>query len=166
MLSRIKNIQGVTLVELMATLVIISLVATLAYQVLFQGYSNYNRIKVETEIRDEADLIMASLVREIFTLKEKDISAKKFAGPKEYILEYQENGVNYNTGIKSKAGYILVRNAPLYISSSNIILMETSTIVEIVKGEYEVKIVLKNVKTSKEMQFINTIRTIKEQEVN
>ncbi|MEK6267720.1 MAG: prepilin-type N-terminal cleavage/methylation domain-containing protein [Planococcus sp. (in: firmicutes)] len=49
MKSKYFNQQGVTLVELLATILILSIVSALSYTVLNQGYSNYQRIKVETE---------------------------------------------------------------------------------------------------------------------
>ncbi|MGI2326456.1 PulJ/GspJ family protein [Planococcus sp. YIM B11945] len=72
MANKMKEEKGITLVELLATIVIFSIIAALAYSVLFQGYSNYQRTKVETELRDEADLIMASLISELFIAKKSE----------------------------------------------------------------------------------------------
>lgn len=72
-LKKLQNSNGITLVEILATIVILSIVSALAYSLLFQGYSNYQRIQAETELRDEADLIMASFIYELFTLKTTEI---------------------------------------------------------------------------------------------
>lgn len=72
-LKKLQNSNGITLVEILATIVILSIVSALAYSLLFQGYSNYQRIQAETELRDEADLIMASFIYELFTLKTSEI---------------------------------------------------------------------------------------------
>lgn len=70
----LKDNSGITLVEILASLVIVSIVAVLSYNVLSQGFANQQRIQVETELRDEADQIMASLVKEVFLLKKMDIA--------------------------------------------------------------------------------------------
>ncbi|GKW46803.1 prepilin-type N-terminal cleavage/methylation domain-containing protein [Planococcus sp. NCCP-2050] len=70
---RVKNESAISLVEVLATIVILSIVSALAYSLLFQGYSNYQRIQAETELRDEADLIMASFIYELFTLKTSEV---------------------------------------------------------------------------------------------
>lgn len=67
------NEAGVTLVELLAAIVITTIIGFVIYGVLFGGFKTYDRVKIETKLRDEADLIMAELISDMFTLHTSDI---------------------------------------------------------------------------------------------
>lgn len=69
----INNEKGLTLVELLATIVLMSIVGTLAYALLSQGYSNYQRVNAESELRDEADIIMSTLIKDLFSAKSSEV---------------------------------------------------------------------------------------------
>ena len=68
-----SNEKGLTLVELLTTIVLMSIVGTLAYSLLSQGYSNYQRVNAESELRDEADIIMSTLIRDLFSAKSNEV---------------------------------------------------------------------------------------------
>ncbi|MDJ0330987.1 prepilin-type N-terminal cleavage/methylation domain-containing protein [Planococcus sp. S3-L1] len=131
MIKIIKDNNGVTLVELLATLVIVSIIATLTYSVLFQGYSNYQRIQVESQLRDEADLIMASMVKDLFVLKKSQISLKNqcTAGVNKSLIEVKKikasNGTIeiYKTGFEN--GKVFVKGNEINFYNDNIKLLNT-----------------------------------------
>jgi prepilin-type N-terminal cleavage/methylation domain-containing protein len=167
--NNITNSKGITLVELLATLVIISIISTLCYQVLFQGYSNYKRIKIESELRDEADLIMASLVKEMFVLKKSEIQ-NHFTCP-DYYLNVQENGSSQvsTIGIKDEKVTINGEDIEFYNNDVKLItqdcsLPSTSTQLyssisnKLNDEEYTIHIVLN--RNGKVMEFENTIKVI------
>lgn len=68
-----NNENGLTLVELLATLVLMSIVGALAYSLLSQGYSNYQRVNAESEMRDEADIVMSTLIKDLFSAKSNEV---------------------------------------------------------------------------------------------
>jgi len=74
MKHRLKNEHGLSLVELLAVFVILGILSTIAYTVIFSGYKAYDRINVESDLRDEADIIMAELISDLYTLKESEIA--------------------------------------------------------------------------------------------
>lgn len=77
MMGHLKNERGLTLVELLAVFVILGIVSSLAYSVLMNGFKAYDRIEIESKLRDEADIIMAELISELYTLKESEINNKR-----------------------------------------------------------------------------------------
>lgn len=102
--NKLNNQDGVTLVELLATILLLGIVSALAYSVLLQGYSNYQRIKVETELRDEADLIMASFVSDLFVAKSSElelVEACQNGKIQSFVKVTKEDGSTYQTGFKN-----------------------------------------------------------------
>lgn len=73
--------RGLTLVEVLATFVIMAIVGFVAYSVLYSGFRTYDRVKIEAGLRDEADLIMSELVSEMFVIKESEIAQKRLPEP-------------------------------------------------------------------------------------
>src|SRR5690625_2588687 len=76
-MKRLTNESGLTLIELLATLAITTMIGLVAYAVLYNGFKTYERVKVETALRDEADIIMAELISHMYTLKTSDIQSKQ-----------------------------------------------------------------------------------------
>lgn len=72
-LLKMNKEKGITVVELLAAITITSIIGIVAYSVLFSGFSTYDRVKAEAELRDEADLIITSFINEMFTLKSDEI---------------------------------------------------------------------------------------------
>ncbi|MGE6412726.1 PulJ/GspJ family protein [Planococcus kocurii] len=172
--NKLNNNKGVTLVELLATIILVSIVATLAYTVLFQGYSNYQRTKVETELRDEADLIMASLISDLFVSKKSDLKLTetcKNGIVESYVKVTKKDGSSYETGFKNKQ--ILIKNQSVQFFNQSVSLVNptcTGSSSEILNSNltsidgvaYTVSFTLEIVKKQKKIQkeFINTIVVI------
>ncbi|GFZ88316.1 hypothetical protein GCM10008018_38090 [Paenibacillus marchantiophytorum] len=86
-----KKEDGFSLIELIASLSILSLVMGSIYGVITFGFTSYNKVTVENSLRDEADILMSSVMTELYTF-----------GP-----EYVSNIANEN-------GIELTRTAPLH----------------------------------------------------
>lgn len=176
-IERLVNNQGVTLVELLATIIIVSIVAALTYTILFQGYSNYQRVTVEAELRDEADLIMASLVKDIFTLKKSEVQLVQSCAngmANSYLNVTKTNPVTgvkatpYKTGLDS--GKVIAKGSQVQTSSDNIELLSTACtptspkfISQSANGaEYTITFSLKTKNSKKQLQidFTNTVTII------
>ncbi|MCH4825618.1 PulJ/GspJ family protein [Planococcus halocryophilus] len=174
MKSKYFNQQGVTLVELLATILILSIVSALSYTVLNQGYSNYQRIKVETELRDEADLIMASFVSDLFITKESELNLIESCTNgkvQSYVEVTKEDTPTYKTGFKDKEA--IVKDQVVQFYDKDIQLVEpscTGSSSEVLKSRlsspdgvaYTVKFTLETLKNNKlfSKEFTNVIVVI------
>lgn len=178
MLAKINNSKGITIVELLATLVIVSIVGTLSYSVLFQGYSNYQRIQAETEMRDEADLIMSSFIKDIFVLKSEEIEMESICSNDSSttlmkITKLNPNNLEeiieqYETGFKD--GEVVVKDQPVRFYNNSVTLLENECNGELHNLiteekdniEYKIKFTLKTTKGKQEhtMDFENTVQVI------
>src|SRR5690625_3854869 len=69
---------GLSLVELLAALTIASIIGVIAYSILFGGFKTYDRVKIQAELRDEADVIMAELISNLFTIKSSEVIERHF----------------------------------------------------------------------------------------
>lgn len=122
MLNRkIINEAGITLVEVLATLVIMSIIGALAYTILFQGYSNYNRVKIEAELRDEADLIMANYISDFYVMKKTETKLSNacvngFVNSS--VTVTKGTTTPYKTGVMNKE--IVVKGLPLQTNNTNV----------------------------------------------
>lgn len=63
----LKSEQGFTLVEMIAALTIFAMIVGLISGVTMYGFRSYQKISVENALRDEADLIMSSIITELYT---------------------------------------------------------------------------------------------------
>lgn len=170
------NSSGVTLIELLATLAIVGIIAGLAFSIFFQGLSSYERIKMEAELRDEADVIMSNFIKNIFTLKESEIDSLTTVcsnnSPNSYI-KLSENGISYNTGFFNNQ--ILINNVPIILQSNKVSLVPNicngvpsnlhNYITEIASPygkEYTVHFTLTTTLrgTERQLKFVNTIQVI------
>lgn len=63
-----KEEKGLSLVELIAVLTILSMVMGTIYAVISYGFTAYNKITVENSLRDEADTVMSAIMTEMYTV--------------------------------------------------------------------------------------------------
>lgn len=64
--NRLKNQQGFTLIEMIAALTIFSMVVGIISMVTMFGFRSYHKITIENSLREEADLIMSSIINELY----------------------------------------------------------------------------------------------------
>lgn len=67
------NNRGITIVEALAVITISSIVIVLSTSIIVQTFKNQKNISIESQLRDEADVISSSLMKDLFTLKESEI---------------------------------------------------------------------------------------------
>ncbi len=69
-----NNQKGLTLVELLAAIVIFSVIAIFATSILLNSIKTYAKINSDTILRDEADIIMSKFFKTIYSLKQEQIT--------------------------------------------------------------------------------------------
>lgn len=156
-MNNIRNQRGLTLVELLATLALIGVITTFAFSILMNGIRASNNIQIETSLRNEADVIMSSFIRTVYTMKESEISELRF--PAKNTENYY---IQTNTG--EKTGFI---KNEVWIANKKQLLLDPdisvlpSEISQPEPGQYEIVLRLKMAgDRPKEMTFVNVVRTI------
>lgn len=64
--DRLRSQQGFTLIELIAAITIFAMIAGIISAVTLFGFRSYHKITIENSLRDEADLIMSSIINELY----------------------------------------------------------------------------------------------------
>lgn len=163
----IHSNKGLTLVELLATLTILSFIGIVIYSVLFNGIRSYERTMEETKLRDEADYIMANFIDEFFTLKVSDIDVKQ--------LPNETNNLSYITIKKGteekqlgfKDGKVVLINKELEPLDSNVELSNESKIIATSESEYMVALVLQTKDTKRKLELTSIFNILDDRkEVN
>ncbi|WP_339318597.1 prepilin-type N-terminal cleavage/methylation domain-containing protein [Paenibacillus sp. FSL R10-2734] len=62
----LKNQQGFTLIEMIAAITLFAMVAGMISMVMMFGFRSYHKITIENSLREEADLIMSSIINELY----------------------------------------------------------------------------------------------------
>lgn len=180
-----KNQLGLTLVELLATIIILSLISIFSFSILKKSLETRDNIQIENNLRDEADLIMSEFVRSIYSTKNKNIIGDPVNNA--YInfsndpTKCQEDKVNSqdckNTfkpiGFKEENGVIKVhlKDKTYTVSNNKVKILPKSTIkrttdTKIKKTIYSINLYLEIEKKygdkiqKKELGFESTIPTI------
>lgn len=157
-MTNIRNQRGLTLVELLATLAIIGMITTIAFSILMSGIKTSENIQIETALRNEADYLMTSFIRELYTTKESEVSATKLPAAKttDYYLQ-TENGKR--TGFINNQ--IVIADVIQQISDPKIVLSPSKIARIDNDGQYEITLRLKMTGARpKEMSFVNVVRSI------
>ncbi|MEH6938879.1 hypothetical protein V7056_13600 [Bacillus sp. JJ664] len=66
-INRNVNQAGLTIVELLTTLSLLSIVLISMYGILTLGIKTYNKITVESTIRDESDYVVSRILNELYS---------------------------------------------------------------------------------------------------
>ncbi|MBP3949661.1 PulJ/GspJ family protein [Bacillus suaedae] len=166
----IKNLQsqrGITLIEILVTLVLITLITILAASMLTNGLKTAERVKVEAEIRDEADYLMVQLLNELYLLKTSEIQSKQLqdpANPSHSYLVVRKTGSSTNHQLGLADGKVLLESATLEPSSDDILLEPESQIKEIKQGHYQITLVLKSTVNNRELELTTEVQIITDKE--
>lgn len=160
-MRHLKNENGLSLVELLATLLITIMLGMIAYGILFNGFKAYERAKIETELRDEADLIMAELINEFFLLKESEITAKYLprTNTANYYVEKGSEQYGFIDGklyTGTEVGSVL--------QGDTIILSSESKITEPTPGQYHIILTLEWASNQQTLTTESEISTINDKE--
>ncbi|MBP2001571.1 prepilin-type N-terminal cleavage/methylation domain-containing protein [Paenibacillus shirakamiensis] len=104
--------EGFTLIELIAVLSLFGLVLGLIYSVLMFGFKSYTQIHVENALRDEADIVMSSVITELYTFGPDRISSPG-KDSQTLILEKEVQGSGLATEVKKRE--IKLQHGAVYI---------------------------------------------------
>lgn len=83
--KNISNQKGLTLLELLATIVLTAIVSLLIYSITTKALENTNIITQETIIRDEADLIVSKFIKVLYSTRQDHIIRNITTGGDSYI---------------------------------------------------------------------------------
>ncbi|MGO4181912.1 PilW family protein [Paenibacillus sp. MCAF9] len=149
--SKLRNEEGISLIELIASMALLSIFGGIIYSVLVFGIGTYNKIEVENSLRDEGDLVMSSVINELYTF------APDLIGSTGYGIELSKSDPVEVKMIKIDNGEIMVGNRDLKIKST---IAPASTIKLICEkpgacstGLIEIKLVLNQTHAGKTQQL-------------
>ncbi|WP_181438852.1 type II secretion system protein [Paenibacillus sambharensis] len=80
--NRAADERGFTLIELIASLTLLSVVLGVIYGSITFGINAYNKISIENSLRDEGDLIMSSIMTELYTFGPDELEQLDAGGTK------------------------------------------------------------------------------------
>ena len=133
MIPYFHNNRGVTLPEVLITLVLLSIVSIAIYSFLFNGLHSYEKVRTETAFRDEADIVMTSFINTLYPVKESEITKREFKPAKHtYLLT-----INNTTTIGFKGGKALLNGQVLNATEYD---LTDSKISEPTKGQFKITI--------------------------
>lgn len=69
----VNNNRGLTLVEVLATVLITTIIISTIYSVFTMGIKSYKKIGIEGELRDEANYMIARILSEIYKISPESI---------------------------------------------------------------------------------------------
>lgn len=69
----LKNERGLTLVEMLAVVVLITGISIFLFNIIIKAMENSENISIETGLRDEADIIVSKFIKEMYSIHQKDI---------------------------------------------------------------------------------------------
>lgn len=118
MKNNLKTERGITLPELLAVFVILGILGTVIMSFLISGFKSQARIQIESELRDEADIIMAELISDFYTLKSSEIE-------KEHLPEEGTNNYFIELTDGSKLGFI---EGKVHLRTGNTVSLSTEKI--------------------------------------
>lgn len=150
----LQNENGLTLVEVLAVLVISSIVSILVINIMVTGLNMQKKITIDAQLREEADNYMLSLTNMFYTLKESTVcdGDLKTSSDPNNVFSYIETSTNCsNPSIpKVKTGFIQEANGnlALYIEDKKIsganddIVIDPSSQIKKYKNIYNVTLTL------------------------
>lgn len=184
-----KNQKGLTLLELLASIVLISLISIFTFSIMVKAIENNRVIQQETMLRDEADIIVSKFIKTLYSTKQgyiirnttdtignsyievtSDLTKCQRNEAGTLITESACNATLKPIGFKTTNGVskIYILDEEYTVSHENIQILSSSNI----KGDpkststYEIDLKLKvthkrgNKEFSKEMTFKNEIQPI------
>lgn len=71
--DRLKSQQGFTLIEMIAAMTLFSLILGIISMVTMFGFRSYHKITIENSLRDEADIIMSTIITELYSFSPEKV---------------------------------------------------------------------------------------------
>lgn len=121
----LREERGLTLVELIATVTVFSMVMMAIYGTIHFGLGTYHRITIENSLRDEGDLLMSSVITELYDFAPESVTQL------DQGLRLGKNGVGENT--RNIDEEITLHDNAMYIGTKKIDtrsqVLDTSSVV-------------------------------------
>lgn len=143
------NERGITLPEVLAGILIAAIIGTIAYMILFAGMKTKERVIIESQLRDEADIIMAHLIKDFYTVYSENYIDEAVPNTKVIASRHLtgENGNYYITLTSGKKigfidGQVFVSDNDNEFSRNQNIKLDGSKIEEIDNSNSQFKITL------------------------
>ncbi|MFC7373014.1 type II secretion system protein J [Fictibacillus iocasae] len=133
MKNNVRNEQGLTLIELLVTIVLFSIIGYMAYYVLINGLNTEKKIRTETLVRDEADLVMSQIVKELYPLTADKLTEVK--GSSSSMLQYKNGSTTKAIGFSGDTAYIdgtPLHSADYDLTGSEITLKGSSVQIDLI----------------------------------
>lgn len=69
----IKNEKGLTLVELLASVILLSIISVFVFSIIIQAIDTNREVQQKTALRDEGDIIVSKFIKTLYSTKQEDI---------------------------------------------------------------------------------------------
>lgn len=154
------NEKGISLPELLAAIVLAAIIGSIAYMILFTGMKTNERVQVEGQLRDEADLIMTWLIEDFYTLKSSEIVEK-------HLPETNTNDYYFVIENQDEVKQIGFIGGKVYYNEGEIkpndkIKLNGSQITEVEDGQFEIILNLEDENTGHNLQVKSEIGIIRD----
>ncbi|MFX3623039.1 MAG: PilW family protein [Ectobacillus sp.] len=120
-----KNEHGITLVELLGSIVIISILTASMYGVFTTGFQTYQNINIEAKLRDEADYVMSMLMNKLYSSNYDDVIYNKTTEKLE-LYKRKDGMLFQNDDVTFQYSYAASPAAWLYIENGRIFFEEAN----------------------------------------
>lgn len=161
-MNKLKSQKGLTLVELLVSIVLISVIVTFTTSMIINTINNYNRIKANAILRDEADLIVSQLTKIFYTTKDSETTYIGDVTTGDYYIQKTTDASNL-TGFKDGKLYIKdvtysPSNSKIAISFNESKISETSN--SNFQRIYTIQLTLRNLQNNMTKTFVAEVRSI------
>lgn len=157
--------QGYTLIEVLAVVLITSVIGVVTYSILLNGLKTYNITVEEAKLRDEADYLMIHLMDELFTLKLSDIQERKLPDNSNNYFLIKKNG--NKTGFDHDHSRVLVNGREVSLKNQHIVLAPESKIIETDrKNVLEIRLVLQSTQSKEKLELKSLVSIIDDRSAN
>lgn len=131
--NKSRGERGFTLIELISALSLLSLVGGLIFTVILYGMNTYGKIETENSLRDDADLLMSSVINELYSYAPDFISAdgngiKLKTDSEEKLIYMRDKKLHIGTRIVDTQSDVLIEGETgVQTSSGSSISLKCST---------------------------------------
>lgn len=162
-----NNQRGLTLVELLAAIVIFSIIAIFATSILLNSIKTYAKINSDAILRDEADIIMANLIKSIYTSKDSEITFIEDISNNNYYLKQNPPSPALVTGFKDSK--VWIKGEILTLNNSQLQVIWEESNITIFEGanrdrSYHITLTLVNKSKNVKKTFRSEVRSINDLE--
>lgn len=157
--DRLRRQEGFTLVEMLPTLLLLAMVMSMIYGVAHFGMRSYNQIKVENSLRDEGDILMSSIITELYTFAPDRVRQLTINGKNIGIRLERDPALSSGTTGTIEVLNIYMQTGSLYIGSLQSV-SSSSAITSIVQPKDQVRAVQSQLGDSSSIQIQSDGRTV------